>query len=166
MADSSLNAPLLRVSRPVSACSRCRNAKVKVHKQPKQPRLLVWGVRNADEPEGGGNSVTGNCLPAPLVKSRARPTNVQAGAISSPGERKGGTYCHASYCASPCPTFVALTHGWGGSYIASLESKIEKLEKKLAALDSRRASSVSVADSSPLIKREDRARGNLRHRLC
>ncbi|KAA8903646.1 fungal-specific transcription factor domain-containing protein [Sphaerosporella brunnea] len=76
-------APLLRVSRPVSACSRCRSAKVKCDGK----------------------------LPACTACERAGRSN----------ECTGGS--------------DQFARGKERSYVASLESKLEKLEKRLAALD-------------------------------
>ena len=80
--------PLLRVSRPVSACSRCRNAKVKCD----------------------------GLLPACSACVRAGRT---------------------AECASSNDQFA---RGKERSYVASLESRIEKLEKQIAQTKQRKSS--------------------------
>ena len=84
----SLDAPLLRVSRPVSACSRCRGAKVKC-----DGRLPACG---ACKRLGRANECS------------------SANDLSAKGKER--------------------------SYVAALESKVEKLERKLAQGRNRKAS--------------------------
>ena len=83
-----METPLLRVSRPVSACSRCRNAKVKCD----------------------------GLLPACSACVRAGRT---------------------AECASSNDQFA---RGKERSYVASLESRIEKLEKQIAQSKQRKSS--------------------------
>ena len=96
-----MDTPLLRVSRPVSACSRCRNAKVKCD----------------------------GLLPA-----------------CSACVRTGRT----DECASSNDQFA---RGKERSYVASLESRIEKLEKQIAQTKQRKSSTAMLdcvaASTSP-----------------
>ena len=97
--DSSLmvlETPLLRVSRPVAACSRCRAAKVKCD-----------------------------------------------------GKLPACTACEKSNRASECSsTNDQFARGKERSYVATLESRVEKLEKKIAEARARRkSSSVLMHDS-------------------
>jgi hypothetical protein len=85
---STLEAPLLRVSRPVSACSRCRNAKTKCDGK----------------------------LPACSACERAN---------------------RAAECSSANDQFAK---GKERSYVASLETRVERLEKQLAQTRQRRSS--------------------------
>ena len=84
-----LETPLLRVSRPVSACQRCRNAKIKCDGK----------------------------LPA-----------------CSACEKVGKT----AECASVNDNFA---RGKERSYVASLETRVEKLEKQIAQAKARKAAS-------------------------
>ena len=86
--------PLLRVSRPVSACSRCRNAKTKCDGK----------------------------LPACTACERSN---------------------RAAECSSANDQFAK---GKERSYVASLESRIEKLEKQIAQSKQRRQSSATMFD--------------------
>ena len=90
-----METPLLRVSRPVSACSRCRNAKVKCD----------------------------GLLPACTACVRAN---------------------RAAECSSANDQFAK---GKERSYVASLESRIERLENQIAQTK-RRASSTPMPDFS------------------
>ncbi|KAF2838826.1 hypothetical protein M501DRAFT_836698 [Patellaria atrata CBS 101060] len=90
-----LETPLLRVSRPVAACSRCRSAKVKCDGK----------------------------LPACTACERAG---------------------KASECSSTNDQFAK---GKERSYVATLESRVEKLERKLAEARARRKSSVTMPDA-------------------
>jgi hypothetical protein len=84
-----LETPLLRVSRPVAACSRCRAAKVKCD-----------------------------------------------------GKLPACTACEKSNRASECSsTNDQFARGKERSYVATLESRVEKLEKKIAEARARRKSS-------------------------
>ena len=91
-----LETPLLRVSRPVAACSRCRAAKVKCD-----------------------------------------------------GKLPACTACEKSNRASECSsTNDQFARGKERSYVATLESRLEKLEKKIAEARARRkSSSVLMQDS-------------------
>jgi uncharacterized Zn finger protein (UPF0148 family) len=91
-----LETPLLRVSRPVAACSRCRAAKVKCD-----------------------------------------------------GKLPACTACEKSNRASECSsTNDQFARGKERSYVATLESRVEKLEKKIAEARARRkSSSVLMQDS-------------------
>lgn len=84
-----LETPLLRVSRPVSACQRCRNAKIKCD----------------------GNSPA--CSACEKVGKSAE-------------------------CASANDNFA---RGKERSYVASLETRVEKLEKQIAQAKARKAAS-------------------------
>jgi uncharacterized Zn finger protein (UPF0148 family) len=90
-----LETPLLRVSRPVAACSRCRAAKVKCDGK----------------------------LPACTACEKAN---------------------RASECSSTNDQFA---RGKERSYVATLESKVERLEKKIAEAKARRQSSSMLLDS-------------------
>jgi hypothetical protein len=91
-----LETPLLRVSRPVAACSRCRAAKVKCD-----------------------------------------------------GKLPACTACEKSNRASECSsTNDQFARGKERSYVATLEARVEKLEKKLAEQRARRKSSVLMLDMS------------------
>ena len=90
----SLDAPLLRVSRPVSACSRCRGAKVKC-----DGKLPACG---ACKRLGRANECS------------------SANDLSAKGKER--------------------------SYVAALESQVEKLEKRLAQQEQRKAS-VTMLDT-------------------
>ena len=83
--------PLLRVSRPVSACSRCRNAKTKCDGK----------------------------LPACTACERSN---------------------RAAECSSANDQFAK---GKERSYVASLESKVERLEKQVAQRKQRRSSTTT-----------------------
>jgi hypothetical protein len=97
MADlGSFKTPLLRVSRPVSACSRCRSAKIKCDGK----------------------------LPA-----------------CTACERNG----RRAECSSANDQFAK---GKERSYVASLESRVEKLEKQIAELEGRRGA-VQISGSDP-----------------
>lgn len=90
-----LETPLLRVSRPVAACSRCRSAKVKCD-----------------------------------------------------GKLPACTACEKSGRANECSsTNDQFARGKERSYVATLEARIERLEKKLAETKQRRQSSVTMSDS-------------------
>jgi hypothetical protein len=89
-----LETPLLRVSRPVAACSRCRTAKVKCDGK----------------------------LPACTACEKAN---------------------KAAECASTNDQFA---RGKERSYVATLESRVEKLERRLAESRARRKSSVAMFD--------------------
>jgi hypothetical protein len=91
-----LETPLLRVSRPVAACSRCRAAKVKCD-----------------------------------------------------GKLPACTACEKSNRASECSsTNDQFARGKERSYVATLESRVEKLERKIAEARARRkSSSVLMQDS-------------------
>ncbi|KAK8231681.1 fungal-specific transcription factor domain-containing protein [Phyllosticta capitalensis] len=90
-----LEIPLLRVSRPVAACSRCRSAKVKCD-----------------------------------------------------GKLPACTACEKSGRANECSsTNDQFARGKERSYVATLEARIERLEKKLAETKQRRQSSVTMSDS-------------------
>lgn len=97
-----LETPLLRVSRPVAACSRCRAAKVKCD-----------------------------------------------------GKLPACTACEKSNRASECSsTNDQFARGKERSYVATLESRVEKLEKKIQEARARRKSSVIIMqdtsdDSTP-----------------
>src|SRR5271170_5140987 len=85
-----LETPLLRVSRPVAACSRCRSAKVKCD-----------------------------------------------------GKLPACTACEKSNRADECSsTNDQFARGKERSYVATLEARVEKLEKKLNEAKARRKSSV------------------------
>lgn len=87
-----LETPLLRVSRPVAACSRCRAAKVKCD-----------------------------------------------------GKLPACTACEKSNRASECSsTNDQFARGKERSYVATLESRVEKLEKKIQEARARRKSSVVI----------------------
>ena len=88
--------PLLRVSRPVSACSRCRNAKTKCDGK----------------------------LPACTACERSN---------------------RAAECSSANDQFAK---GKERSYVASLESKIERLEKQVAQRKQRKSS--AITDINPM----------------
>ncbi|OCL05972.1 hypothetical protein AOQ84DRAFT_297858 [Glonium stellatum] len=89
-----LETPLLRVSRPVAACSRCRSAKVKCD-----------------------------------------------------GKLPACTACEKSNRAAECSsTNDQFARGKERSYVATLEAKVEKLEKKLSEAKARRKSSVAMPD--------------------
>ncbi|KAF1832985.1 Zn(II)2Cys6 cluster transcripitional activator [Decorospora gaudefroyi] len=91
-----LETPLLRVSRPVAACSRCRAAKVKCD-----------------------------------------------------GKLPACTACEKSNRASECSsTNDQFARGKERSYVATLESKVERLEKKIHEARARRKSSVLMLDMS------------------
>jgi hypothetical protein len=91
-----LETPLLRVSRPVAACSRCRAAKVKCD-----------------------------------------------------GKLPACTACEKSNRASECSsTNDQFARGKERSYVATLEAKVERLEKRVAEQKSRRKSSVMMVDKS------------------
>jgi uncharacterized Zn finger protein (UPF0148 family) len=91
-----LETPLLRVSRPVAACSRCRAAKVKCD-----------------------------------------------------GKLPACTACEKSNRASECSsTNDQFARGKERSYVATLESRVEKLERKIAEARARRkSSSILMQDS-------------------
>lgn len=89
-----LETPLLRVSRPVAACSRCRSAKVKCDGK----------------------------LPACTACEKAN---------------------RAAECSSTNDQFA---RGKERSYVATLEARIEKLEKRLQEARSRRRSSVTMTE--------------------
>lgn len=89
-----LETPLLRVSRPVAACSRCRAAKVKCD-----------------------------------------------------GKLPACTACEKSNRASECSsTNDQFARGKERSYVATLEARVERLEKKIADSRARRKSSVLMQD--------------------
>jgi hypothetical protein len=91
-----LETPLLRVSRPVAACSRCRAAKVKCD-----------------------------------------------------GKLPACTACEKSNRASECSsTNDQFARGKERSYVATLEGRVERLEKKIAEQRARRKSSVLMLDVS------------------
>lgn len=70
------------------------------------------------------------------AKSREKSTNVLEEVINLRGGKNGGNYLVSCWILG-----IKSSDGWiKCSYIASLESRVERLEKKLAALDSRRAS--------------------------
>ncbi|KAH7063325.1 Zn(II)2Cys6 cluster transcripitional activator [Macrophomina phaseolina] len=89
-----LETPLLRVSRPVAACSRCRSAKVKCDGK----------------------------LPACTACEKAN---------------------RAAECSSTNDQFA---RGKERSYVATLEARVEKLEKRLQEARSRRQSSVTMTE--------------------
>lgn len=89
-----LETPLLRVSRPVAACSRCRSAKVKCDGK----------------------------LPACTACEKAN---------------------RAAECSSTNDQFA---RGKERSYVATLEARLEKLEKRLQDARSRRHSSVTMTE--------------------
>ncbi|GME62007.1 Zn 2cys6 cluster transcripitional activator [Neofusicoccum parvum] len=89
-----LETPLLRVSRPVAACSRCRSAKVKCDGK----------------------------LPACTACEKAN---------------------RAQECSSTNDQFA---RGKERSYVATLEARVEKLEKRLQEARSRRQSSVTMTE--------------------
>lgn len=91
---NSLETPLLRVSRPVSACSKCRSAKVKCDGQ----------------------------LPACSACTRAG---------------------RSAECSSANDQFAK---GKERSYVSSLESRVDKLEKQISQAGARRGS-VRMADA-------------------
>ncbi|KAF2083907.1 hypothetical protein K490DRAFT_13125, partial [Saccharata proteae CBS 121410] len=89
-----LETPLLRVSRPVAACSRCRSAKIKCD-----------------------------------------------------GKLPACTACERSNRASECSsTNDQFARGKERSYVATLEAKVEKLERRLAEVKARRSSSLTMMD--------------------
>ena len=91
-----LETPLLRVSRPVAACSRCRAAKVKCD-----------------------------------------------------GKLPACTACEKSNRASECSsTNDQFARGKERSYVATLESRVERLEKNIQEARARRKSSVIMFDMS------------------
>jgi hypothetical protein len=91
-----LETPLLRVSRPVAACQRCRAAKIKCD-----------------------------------------------------GKLPACTACEKSNRASECSsTNDQFARGKERSYVATLESKVEKLEKKIADARARRKSSTTLMNDS------------------
>ena len=94
-----LDTPLLKVSRPVAACSRCRSAKIKCDGK----------------------------LPACTACERAN---------------------RAKECSSTNDQFA---RGRERSYVATLESRVERLEKKIAETRSRRKSSLTMTDLSGFI---------------
>lgn len=90
-----LETPLLRVSRPVAACQRCRAAKIKCD-----------------------------------------------------GKLPACTACEKSNRASECSsTNDQFARGKERSYVATLEAKVEKLEKKIAEAQTRRKSSILMNDA-------------------
>lgn len=93
---NSLETPLLRVSRPVSACSKCRSAKIKCDGQ----------------------------LPACTACTKAG---------------------RSAECSSANDQFAK---GKERSYVSSLESRVDKLEKQISQARARRAS-VRMADAPP-----------------
>ena len=91
-----LETPLLRVSRPVAACSRCRAAKVKCD-----------------------------------------------------GKLPACTACEKSNRAAECSsTNDQFARGKERSYVATLEARVERLEKRLTEQRARRKSSVLMVDMS------------------
>lgn len=92
-----LETPLLRVSRPVAACQRCRNAKIKCD-----------------------------------------------------GKLPACTACEKSNRASECSsTNDQFARGKERSYVATLEARVERLEKKMAEARARRkSSSVAMLDAT------------------
>jgi hypothetical protein len=91
-----LDTPLLRVSRPVAACSRCRAAKVKCD-----------------------------------------------------GKLPACTACEKSNRASECSsTNDQFARGKERSYVATLEARVERLEKTIAEQKARRKSSTMMLDVS------------------
>ena len=91
-----LESPLLRVSRPVAACQRCRAAKVKCD-----------------------------------------------------GKLPACTACEKSNKASECSSANdQFARGKERSYVATLEGRVEKLEKKLAEVRARRKSSTMMLDTA------------------
>lgn len=92
-----LETPLLRVSRPVAACSRCRAAKVKCDGK----------------------------LPACTACEKAN---------------------KADECSSTNDQFA---RGKERSYVATLEARVEKLEKKIEEAKARRQSSLTMLDYDP-----------------
>ncbi|KAF2396557.1 hypothetical protein EJ06DRAFT_483115 [Trichodelitschia bisporula] len=91
-----LETPLLRVSRPVAACQRCRQAKIKCDGK----------------------------LPACSACERTNRT---------------------SECSSTNDQFAK---GKERSYVATLESRVERLERKISEARARRKSSIALADST------------------
>jgi uncharacterized Zn finger protein (UPF0148 family) len=91
-----LETPLLRVSRPVAACSRCRSAKIKCDGK----------------------------LPACTACERAN---------------------RAKECSSTNDQFAK---GKERSYVATLEARVERLEKKIAETKARRKSSLTMIDAT------------------
>lgn len=92
-----LETPLLRVSRPVAACSRCRAAKVKCDGK----------------------------LPACTACEKANKSDE---------------------CSSTNDQFA---RGKERSYVATLEARVEKLEKKIEEAKARRQSSLTMLDYDP-----------------
>lgn len=89
-----LETPLLRVSRPVAACSRCRGAKIKCD-----------------------------------------------------GKLPACTACEKSNRAQECSsTNDQFARGKERSYVATLEAKVERLQKKIDETRARRKSSVTMTD--------------------
>lgn len=104
-----LETPLLRVSRPVAACVRCRNAKIRCDGK----------------------------LPACTSCERAN---------------------KAAECSSTNDQFAK---GKERSYVATLESRVEKLEKRLSeAMSRRKSSAVTMIDLSTTPRRVSAA-GNV-----
>lgn len=78
----------------------------------------------------------GSCQLALHAKSQEKSMNVLEEVINLRGGKNGGNYLVSCWILG-----IRSSDGWiKCSYIASLESRVERLEKKLAALDNRRAS--------------------------
>ena len=92
-----LETPLLRVSRPVAACQRCRGAKIKCD-----------------------------------------------------GKLPACTACEKANKVHECSTANdQFARGKERSYVATLEAKVERLQKKIDEVRTRRKSSVTMSDMSP-----------------
>ncbi|KAK3389721.1 fungal-specific transcription factor domain-containing protein [Podospora didyma] len=112
--------PLLRVSRPVSACSRCRGAKVKVIHLSPPPFLPPYVSLTPEKCDGK--------LPACTACEKAG---------------------RESECSAANDQFA---RGKERSYVAALELRVEKLERRLAYARSRKASvAMHDSDSAPSV---------------
>lgn len=136
---NALDSPLLRVSRPVAACSRCKN-----HLLVPVGRLTNLTCRPSCEDQGrviisitdveiDDFSVTASSQHVLHARRRGAKVNAQVPMISSPrGRREGMLLTHLRHHES-----LNLTRF---SYVASLESRVEKLERRIQYARSRKAS--------------------------
>lgn len=90
-------------------------------------------------------SATGSCRHVPLAKRLVARMNVPPRTISSPGAKKGGmAYSIAEICYAWLTTFFL-------SYVAALELRVEKLERRLAYARSRKASVAQHESDLPAV---------------
>ncbi|KAI9738923.1 MAG: hypothetical protein M1818_005237 [Claussenomyces sp. TS43310] len=126
--------PLLRVSRPVAACSRCSAA---------IPFLNITTNRSRGKDQGKLAVKCDGKLPACTACEKTGRENECSSSNDQFAKGKERRYAPSAPCSKRVGIMIV------GSYVASLESRVEKLERRLAYARLRKASVVMHENEDP-----------------